>query len=463
MAENQLFHRELAMNKPPLAGFGLPDWLDLPRPAFPTLDRPATADVAIIGSGIAGLKLARCLARHGLTSLICEASRVGEGASGRNQGSVNHEPGASYEEYVRLHSRQTARDLWELGLENHRMVREQIEEYAIDCDYFRGGMTSLVRHDLPGTEAILAGYRADYELTREDGFDVDWLDEAEATAAGHGPRGIYAAGFRYNDDAQFHSGKYVLGLAQGAEAGCRGVKLREGVRSEPDRPGRQRRAPGDLRPSGRGLGRLSRHQRAGAPVRALLCPGPAGRTRPGPGDRAPARPALRRELRDGHGLVAGASPARRAVSAALRRRSAAGGTRQPFPPVPRGRAASPSRERRVFTLGGAPAPARRAIRHSLSPICGDRGDPPLGATLQSFTADHLPLVGCLEEERRIYGVVGFNGRGNCHSDIGAEYLAGKLAGVRSPIEQRFGHLFEQLMQPGRKTADWGPWKSSITA
>jgi glycine/D-amino acid oxidase-like deaminating enzyme len=81
--------------------------------------------------------------------------------------------------------------------------------------------------------------------------------------------------------------------------------------------------------------------------------------------------------------------------------------------------------------------------------------------LQSFTADDLPLIGCLEEERRIYGMVGFNGRGNCHSDVGAEYLAGKLAGVRSPVEAQYGHLFERFMQPGRTGANWGEWKTAF--
>jgi glycine/D-amino acid oxidase-like deaminating enzyme len=81
--------------------------------------------------------------------------------------------------------------------------------------------------------------------------------------------------------------------------------------------------------------------------------------------------------------------------------------------------------------------------------------------LQSFTADDFPVIGCFDEDRRIYGMVGFCGRGNCHSDVGAEYLAGKLAGVTTEIERDYGDLFEHFCRPFRPSANWGEWKSGI--
>src|SRR5207244_13614447 len=45
--------------------------------------------------------------------------------------------------------------------------------------------------------------------------------------------------------------------------------------------------------------------------------------------------------------------------------------------------------------------------------------------LQCFTADDLPVVGLLDPDRSIWGMAGFCGRGNCHSDVGAEFLAGR--------------------------------------
>ena len=78
--------------------------------------------------------------------------------------------------------------------------------------------------------------------------------------------------------------------------------------------------------------------------------------------------------------------------------------------------------------------------------------------LQSFTGDDLPHIGLLDADRNIWGMAGFCGRGNCHTNVGAEYLAGKVAGVPSSVEKNFGHLIETLMRPGRDSANWGPWR-----
>ncbi len=82
--------------------------------------------------------------------------------------------------------------------------------------------------------------------------------------------------------------------------------------------------------------------------------------------------------------------------------------------------------------------------------------------LPCFTADIFPMIGMFDLERRIYGIAGYCGRGNCHSDIAAELLAGKAAGVKSEVEQRFGPLIEKLMAVGRDSANWGPWSSVYT-
>ena len=195
-----------------LTGMGLPFWLDIARPAFPQLNRNGSAEAVVIGAGIAGLKLARTLDRLGVDTILLEASAVGEGASSRNQGTINHGPGISYTECIARYSRDTARRLWQLGLENHRLLREQIENYQIHCDYQVDGMTTLVRRDLPGWEDLAAKQRREYDFLLEDGFDVSFLDDNEA----HNITGndVYACGLRYNNDAQFHSGKFVVGLAE---------------------------------------------------------------------------------------------------------------------------------------------------------------------------------------------------------------------------------------------------------
>lgn len=80
--------------------------------------------------------------------------------------------------------------------------------------------------------------------------------------------------------------------------------------------------------------------------------------------------------------------------------------------------------------------------------------------LQSFTADSLPMVGEFDPKKQIHGMAGFSGRGNCYADIGADYLAGKVAGIPSRTEREFGSLMTELLAVGRASAEWGPWKSA---
>jgi gamma-glutamylputrescine oxidase len=442
-----------------LSRFGLPFWLDLPRPSFPTFDRDISVDSVVIGAGIAGLKIARSLGRHGSPAVVLEGSRVGEGASARNQGTVNHSPGMPYPDCIQKNSREVARRLWQLGLENHRLLREQIDEYQIDCDYQVDGMTSLVRRDVPGWEELLESYRAESELLRSDGFDVTLLDEREASKSGGSD--LFVGGLRYESDAQFHSGKYVLGLACGVDR-LDNISLYEDVRVQDiQRSGAQSRVI-----TNRGVVTTERvflATNALAPqfVRHL---DPSLRAERGqvlvtqPLDERPCRGSF------------GTSQAwwREIIEPDGRFRFLFGGGRERDEPdslLPQ------------FQSDGAPHPQletdgfRPSLAHQerletqlaiLFPHLRKVGITHRWGGLQSFTADSVPKIGLFDAERRIYGIAGFCGRGNCHSDVGAEHLVSMALGLQASTQECFADLIESLMSVDRASADWAPWKHAFS-
>ena len=140
-----------------LTGYGLPYWLDIERPRYPALDTDTRADAAIIGAGIAGLKLADYLSAQGLSCVVVEAKRVGEGASSRNQGCIVTGLPVSYADLAAARSRAVARGLVELCHHNQELLEEQIARHGIACDYEVLGETLLVRGDQADHEQTLAG------------------------------------------------------------------------------------------------------------------------------------------------------------------------------------------------------------------------------------------------------------------------------------------------------------------
>lgn len=438
--------------------YGFPYWLDFPRPTFPELDGDRTADAVIIGAGIAGLKIARCLVRRGWKVVILEGSHVGAGASSRNQGTIDHSPNLGYQECIDLHSRKIAQDLWQLGLENQRMICEQIEEYDIGCGYHVGGMTFLVRHDVPGWEERMAVFCQDATLLCEDGFNVDLLDEAEAVRAGGA--NVYIGGMRYNTDAQFHSGKFVVGLAEGV-ARDPNVQIfertrvttieREGSATAVTTPQGVVRAPivflatNALVPQY--VPKLERALRAERgqvlvtePLPFRPCAGSFGtslawwRELPEPDER--------------YRLLFGGGRTRDEPDSLLPQYRRDG---TPHPQLETaGFSPSDEHQQRLNTQLALlfPEVAKARVTHRWG-------------GLQSFTADNLPEVGLFDEERQIYGAAGFCGRGNCHSDVAAEYLAGLVTDTGSDIERHYGYVFTDLMRVGRESANWGTWKTAF--
>src|ERR1041385_3916156 len=84
-------------------------------PERPALTHNLDVDVCVVGAGLAGLTVAREVARRGWSVAVLEAGRVADGASGRNAGFVS--PGFSerVDAIVERVGLPRARELWALS------------------------------------------------------------------------------------------------------------------------------------------------------------------------------------------------------------------------------------------------------------------------------------------------------------------------------------------------------------
>ena len=435
---------------------GLPFWLDLYRPGYPSLDHDLSVDIVVIGAGISGLKLARCLSRYGLDVVVIEAGRVGDGASSRNQGCITYNVG-SYGEFAKTHSRETARELWRLGMESHRCITEQIQEYEIECDYQVNGVFTFLRPDTPGWQDQLESFRTDCRMLGEDGFDAKVLDADETRERSGSPFPV--AAFAHLEAAQFHSGKFVTGLA-------RGLSNRDKVRIFENSRAQQIQRSGDTVKVQTADGVITA-ERVFLATNALVpqfIPGLEHGLRAERGQVFVTEPLTERPCQ---GCCGGQLAWwREVVEADGRFRLLFGGGRgrdEPDSLFPQ------------FTKDGDPHPVLEKKGFSPSAEHQHRLDtqfaiffPHLAGVrithrwggLQSFTCDDLPMIGEFDPSRRVHGIAGLSGKGNCFADVGAEYLAGRAAGVESDIEVRYGALMEKMLRPGRDRANWDSWETT---
>lgn len=114
------------------------------RPNYASLEQDISCDVCIVGAGLAGLQAANGMVNHGLDVVVLEANQVGWGASGRNGGQVIPEFACG------MHYLESALGLAEAQLsyallrDATALIRRQVVEFDIDCDYQAGHLETAV-------------------------------------------------------------------------------------------------------------------------------------------------------------------------------------------------------------------------------------------------------------------------------------------------------------------------------
>ena len=79
---------------------------------FPTLDKDARVDVAIVGGGIAGISCAFHLQNAGYKVAVIETGEVGYSATGASSGILYYGSGGNYVEATERYGNENATSLW---------------------------------------------------------------------------------------------------------------------------------------------------------------------------------------------------------------------------------------------------------------------------------------------------------------------------------------------------------------
>jgi gamma-glutamylputrescine oxidase len=190
-----------------------------PPPPTAALAGTLSADVCVVGGGIAGCSAALALAERGYRVVLLEAQRIGWGASGRSGGQAIFGTAAEQANLEQLLGVEDARRVWDVSLAGLALIRQRIERYQIDCDWVDGWMLAAIKQrqwqELQTWQADLAR-RYDYASTR-------LIDRAQLRSILASER--YVGALYDSNSGHLHPLRYTLGLARAASRA--GVEIHE--------------------------------------------------------------------------------------------------------------------------------------------------------------------------------------------------------------------------------------------
>src|SRR5215212_8468239 len=179
-------------------------------PERPALTQDLDVDVCVVGAGLAGLTIAREVARCGWSVAVVEAGKVAGGASGRNGGFVSPGFAERIEAVVERVGLPRAKELWALSEGGVEYIRRAIAETEMPGAEPREGRLSVRRTD---DEAALIDHVA---MLRVDfGADVEAWPTDQVREVLRSP--YYFQATHYANAFHINPLNYALGLAADAE------------------------------------------------------------------------------------------------------------------------------------------------------------------------------------------------------------------------------------------------------
>ena len=168
-------------------------------------------DICVIGGGLTGISSAINLSKKGYSVILCEARKIGWGASGRNGGQLGigmRKDQFTIEKKLGL---KHAKELWSLGLEAVEDVKNLIKENEIDCHLVNGVMsTACFERDIDEYKFEIDHMAKNYDFEGYKFFNKEKIREEINSK-------MYLAGLLNSGSYHLNPLKLTLGLAKVAQ------------------------------------------------------------------------------------------------------------------------------------------------------------------------------------------------------------------------------------------------------
>lgn len=170
-------------------------------------------DVIIVGGGVTGSILGYYFSKQNINSVILEKHRIGSCSTGVTTSLLQYELDDKLNDLMEATTMKDAIRSYELGIKALNEIDSFINEHGNSCDYRKKDTLLYTSKKLEIQEMY-----EEYRLRKENGFDVDFIDESKNPFSFDVKAGVYSN----NGGAQFDPYKYTHQLLE--------VSLSKGIR-----------------------------------------------------------------------------------------------------------------------------------------------------------------------------------------------------------------------------------------
>lgn len=186
-------------------------------PSYPKLKENVTCDVLIIGAGSSGAQCAHFLCNQGLSVVVVDKRKVGEGSTSTNTALIQYAGEKSFVSLKNTFGEEAAARHLKLCEQSINHIEQISGELPIKPDFIRRDSLYYASY-----QEDLTALQEEYALLQKHGFNVDFWDKQRITS-------VYpfskSAALYYHDDAEMNPLKFVYGLLEKAKS--EGVRIYE--------------------------------------------------------------------------------------------------------------------------------------------------------------------------------------------------------------------------------------------
>lgn len=179
---------------------------EIKLPSFNKLKKDTTADVVIIGGGLAGLWCAYLLSKAGKHVIVLEKDRVGMSTTANTTAFLNQSIDTSLTELKDIYSEDIAGDVWQSHREALNLIEELISSERIECEFDRTPLHLYAR-----TESEMESLREEYALLDKLGFAAKLVEKPLPNFMTEFKN---VGALKILDQAKYHPMKFFKGLVR---------------------------------------------------------------------------------------------------------------------------------------------------------------------------------------------------------------------------------------------------------